>query len=66
MRRVSSDERAKATAVVEQTISENQDRINSWEDLNFSKSTPIADKILKDLEEKKFDAEQKIILPKGF
>ena len=32
-RRVSSDERAKATAVVEWTIAEHQDRINSWEDL---------------------------------
>ena len=32
-RRASSDERAKATAVVKRTISEHQDRINSWEDL---------------------------------
>ena len=41
-------------------------QINSWEDLNISKLTPTADKLLTDFEEKKFDTTQKIVLPKGF
>ena len=40
--------------------------VNSWEDLNLSKSTPVADKILKDSEKENFDINQKITLPKGF
>jgi|TARA_Y100000031_G_scaffold132614_1_gene153861 pyruvate dehydrogenase E1 component alpha subunit len=40
--------------------------IDLLEDLNLSKKTPIADKILKDLEKTNFDADQKVILPKGY
>ena len=40
--------------------------IKSWEDLNFSKKTPVADKILKDLKKINFDENQKIIQPKGY
>ena len=40
--------------------------INSLEDLNLSKETPVADKILKEVEETNFDADQKVILPKGY
>jgi len=40
--------------------------INSLEDLNLNKETPVADKILKDLEQTNFDSDQKVILPKGY
>jgi len=40
--------------------------ISSWKDLNISSSTPTADKLLKDYEEKDFDTNQKIIVEKGF
>jgi hypothetical protein len=40
--------------------------ISSWQDLNISSSTPTADKLLKDYEEKDFDTNQKIIVEKGF
>jgi len=40
--------------------------IDSWENLNLSKKTVFADKILKELDEKKFDSDQEIILPKGY
>ena len=40
--------------------------INSFEDLNLSKNTLFADKILKEVEETNFDADQKVILPKGY
>ena len=40
--------------------------INSLEDLNLSKETPVADKILKEFKEINFDESQKVILPKGY
>ena len=40
--------------------------INSWEDLNFCNRSPVADKILEDLEKTNFDEDQKIIQPKGY
>ena len=40
--------------------------IDLLEDLNLSKKTPVADKILKELERKDFDFDQKVILPKGY
>ena len=40
--------------------------LKSWEELNFSNKTPVADKILKDLEKKIFDENQKIIQVKGY
>ena len=40
--------------------------IDSWENLNLSKKTVFADKILKEFDEKKFDSDQEIILPKGY
>ena len=40
--------------------------INSFEDLNLSKKTLFADKILKEVGEKFFDVDQKVILPKGY
>ena len=40
--------------------------INSLEDLNLNKETPVADKILKDMEKANFDSDQKVILPKGY
>ena len=40
--------------------------INSFEDLNLTKKTLFADKILKEVEEKNFDIDQKVILPKGY
>ena len=40
--------------------------VDLLEDLNLSKKTPVADKILKDLEKTNFDADQEVILPKGY
>ena len=40
--------------------------VKSWENLNFTKKTPIADKILKDLKKIDFDEDQKFIQPKGY
>ena len=40
--------------------------INSFEDLNLTKKKLFADKILKEVEEKNFDIDQKVILPKGY
>ena len=40
--------------------------LSSWEDMNFSNKSPVADKILKDLEKKDFDESQKIIQVKGY
>jgi pyruvate dehydrogenase E1 component alpha subunit len=40
--------------------------INSLENLNLNKETPVADKILKDMENVNFDSDQKVILPKGY
>ena len=40
--------------------------LNSWEDLNYCNRTPVADKILKDLEKTNFDEDQKIIQAKGY
>ena len=40
--------------------------INSLEDLNLNKETPVADKILKDMVNVNFDSDQKVILPKGY
>ena len=40
--------------------------LNSWEEMNFSNKSPMADKILKDLEQSKFNEDQKIIQTKGY
>jgi pyruvate dehydrogenase E1 component alpha subunit len=40
--------------------------IKSWNDLNLSNKTPLADKILKDLKKVNFDEDQKIVQPKGY
>ena len=40
--------------------------LSSWEEMNFSNKSPVADKILKDLEQSKFDENQKIIQVKGY
>ena len=40
--------------------------LNSWEEMNFSNKSPVADKILKDLEQSKFDEDQKIVQAKGY
>ena len=40
--------------------------INSLEDLNLSKKTPSADKMLKELKEINFNEDQKVIQPKGY
>tara|TARA_B100000579_G_C22804322_1_gene841644 strand:+ start:388 stop:1509 length:1122 start_codon:yes stop_codon:yes gene_type:complete len=40
--------------------------INSFDDLNLSKKTPLADKILKELDEPSFDEDQKIVQVKGY
>jgi len=40
--------------------------LDSWEEMNFSNKSPIADKILKDLEQSRFDEDQKIIQVKGY
>ena len=34
--------------------------------MNFSNKSPVADKILKDLEQSKFDEDQKIVQAKGY
>ena len=40
--------------------------INSFEDLNLSKKTPLADKLLKEFDEPNFDEDQKIVQVKGY
>jgi pyruvate dehydrogenase E1 component alpha subunit len=40
--------------------------LGSLENLNLSKKTPLADKILKEFKEINFNADQKVILPKGY
>ena len=41
-------------------------KIKSIEKLNISASTPLADKILKEIKEVTFDENQEVILPKGY
>mgnify|MGYP001307518070 CR=1 FL=1 len=42
------------------------EQMNSFEDLNLSNKTPIADKLLEELEEPNFDENQEIVQPKGY
>ncbi len=41
-------------------------KLQSWNKLNYSNKKPVADRLLKNFDRKKFNAKQKIILPKGY